>query len=108
MRQGSRETRNVSAWCSSRRPGVPLVEGESGEIGGGEDCGVVDEDVELAEGGDGGVDGLTDGRFGADVARNGCGAQAKGGDLAGCLIGFSERGAVSDGYVCAGAGESER
>jgi len=41
---------------------VPLVEGEAFESGGGEDCSVVDEDVDAAEGGDDLSDGVADGR----------------------------------------------
>ncbi len=86
---------------------VPLIEGKALEGSGGEDGGVIDEDVEAAEGGDDLGDSGADGGFGANVARDGERAAAKGSDGGGGLGGVGLGGAVGDGNVGAGASEGE-
>ena len=69
---------------------IPLVEGQAFESRGGEDGGVVDEDVEVAKCGGDLSNGGTDGSFGANVAGDSERFAAKSGDGAGscCGVGF--------------------
>ena len=86
---------------------VPLIESEAFERGGGEDSGVVDEDVETAEFGDDGGNGVANGGFGSDVAMGGKGAAAEGSHLRGGLRGLSLRIEEGDGDIGAGVREAD-
>ena len=88
--------------------GVPLIEGQALEGRGGEDSGVIDENVEAAKGGGDLGDGGADGGFGTNIARNGKRAAADGGDSGGGGSSSGFGGAIGDGDVGAGVSESKR
>ena len=93
MRQGFARNQKRAAGVGFE-DGVPLVEGKAFEGRGGEDGGVVDEDIEAAEAGDDCSDGGADGSFGAHVAMDGERAAAERGDVGGGFYSFGFRCAV--------------
>jgi len=87
--------------------GVPLGDGDGFEDGGFKDSGVVDQDIQPAEGGDDGGDGLADALGGADIALEGSGLDSEGVELGDGAGGFGLGVAVGDGDICAIFGEGE-
>jgi len=87
---------------------IPLGEGQALEGGGAKDSGVIDEDVEAAKGGSDHGDGIADGGFGTNIARDRERAAAEAGDRGGCASGFRFRGAIGDSDVGAGVSEGKR
>ena len=78
---------------------VPLLDGEALKRTRGEDGGVIDDEIEMAELGQNGGHGGANRKLGADVALDSDCAAAKCGNLGGSFSGFGARGAVGDGDV---------
>ena len=88
--------------------GIPLIESEAFERGGGEDGSVVNENVDAAEYLNDVCDCGLDRGFGADVTLYRDGAAAEGCDFGGCLRSFGLRGSIGDRDVGTGASKGER